>query len=140
MPPDSTTYQGLAMFFASNVYGFARLTDAYHSLPIPTAKKLAAVSKFLGITEKTLTNYLTGKSDPPRAVVYAIWHESPDGRAVTSAQTFREAQAERALTRSLIDVVAKKDLTILALSQELARLKLAQPENVCANDPVFKYQ
>ena len=43
--------------------------------------QLRSVSKFLGISERTLSNYLTGKSDPPRAIVYAIWHESPAGHA-----------------------------------------------------------
>lgn len=127
------------MFFASNVYGVARLQDAYNSLPIPADKKLRSVSKFLGISERTLSNYLTGKSDPPRAVVYAIWHESPAGHAVTSEHVHRGLDAFRALSKSLQADIVKKDQALDAMALELAKLKMDQDGTIPANDPVYRY-
>lgn len=127
------------MFFAQNVYGVARLQDAYNSLPIPADKKLRSVSKFLGISERTLSNYLTGKSDPPRAVVYAIWHESPAGHAVTSEHVHRGLDAFRALSKSLQADIVKKDQALDAMALELAKLKMDQDGTIPANDPVYRY-
>ena len=127
------------MFFAQNVYGVARLQDAYDSLPIPADKKLRSVSKFLGISERTLSNYLTGKSDPPRAVVYAIWHESPAGHAVTSEHVHRGLDAFRALSKSLQADIVKKDQALDAMALELVKLKMDQDGTIPANDPVYRY-
>ena len=127
------------MFFAQNVYGVARLQDAYNSLPIPADKKLRSVPKFLGISERTLSNYLTGKSDPPRAVVYAIWHESPAGHAVTSEHVHRGLDAFRALSKSLQADIVKKDQALDAMALELAKLKMDQDGTIPANDPVYRY-
>lgn len=139
MPPDCITRGVIAMFFAQNVYGVARLQDAYHALPIPADKKLRSVSKFLGISERTLSNYLTGKSDPPRAVVYAIWHESPAGHAVTSEHVNRGLDAFRALSKSLQADIVKKDQALDAMALELAKLKMDQDGTIPANDPVYRY-
>ena len=128
------------MFFAVNVYGSARLSDAYDTLPIPADKKLRTVAKFLGISERTLSNYLTGKSDPPRALVYAIWHESPMGRAVTSQHSEHGALLQRLLAQSLQQSLDAKDKIISALSEELAQAKMAAPRPMPMNDPVFSYR
>ena len=69
---------------------------AFDNLPIEAARRAKSTARFFGITESTLTRYLSGKSDPPRAVVYALWHESEFGRAVTSAHSEHSAHLWRA--------------------------------------------
>lgn len=128
------------MFFAANQYGAEILSTAYDSLPIPSAQKLSAVSKFLGISERTFTGYLSGKNDPPRAVAYSIWHESPIGHAVTSAHSAQGAALYRGLSETLRQENESKDALIFRLSQELIQAKMARAQNhsLGINDPYFR--
>jgi len=129
------------MFFAQNQFGSETLRNAYESLPIPTEKRLHATAKFLGVTDHTLKSWLAGKTPPPRAVVYAIWHESPIGHAVTSEHCEDGARLFRALARSQQQTIETMKATIQTLSTELARAKVAKgaPRDLAMNDPVFKY-
>lgn len=55
------------MFFALNQYGTERLNRVFETLPIDSSKRLHDTAKFLDVSERTLSSWLTGKTDPPRA-------------------------------------------------------------------------
>lgn len=130
------------MFFAQNCYGSQMLAEAFDRLPIPTEKRLKVTAKFLDVTERTLNDYITGKRNPPRALVYAIWHESPLGHEVTSLHACEETAIYRRLSNSLTDQVNRQQATIDKITAELADLKRtsARPGPVAMNDPVYRYR
>lgn len=129
------------MFFAENEYGSERLKQAYETLPINRADKLKKVSKFLDVSERTLSAWLIGKSNPPRAVVYAIWHESPIGRAVTAAHSEQAAHLWRTFAKSQESHVKKMESKIDILNAEIDTLKRinqsAERFPVAVNEPFF---
>lgn len=126
------------MFFAQNEYGSARLFAAYDSLPIVRAHKLRDTAKFLGVTERTLSSWLTGKTDPPRAVVYAIWHESPAGRAATTAHSEQAAHLWRTLAKSQEQQVKRLEQKIDTLTDAINEQKLTARAPVAANELFFR--
>lgn len=114
------------MFFAQNEYGHQAMRAAFDNLPIEAARRAKSTARFLGITESTLNRYLSGKSDPPRAVVYALWHESELGRAVTSAHSEHSAHLWRTLAKSQESSMDKLKARIDALTAENDQLKRDQ--------------
>ena len=133
------------MFFATNQYGLPALQASFDALPIDPAKKITAVAKFLDITDPTLSRWLSGKQDAPRAVCYALWHESPLGRSVTSAHSEQEIKILRGLLRATEAESIRKDQTIAALLAENAALKARpaareQRPTYAANDPMVSYR
>lgn len=111
------------MFFAQNEYGLEAFRAAFENLPIESDRRIKATAKFLGIAESTLTAYLAGKSDPPRAVAYALWHESDLGRAVTSAHSERAAYLWRSLAKSQTATIATLRAQVQALTEDNAALR-----------------
>lgn len=133
------------MFFAKNQYGLPALQAAYADLPIDSTRKITETAKFFGVTESTLSRWLSGKQDAPRAVCYALWHESSLGREVTAAHSVQEVKILRGLLRATEADSARKDQTIAALLAENAALKARpaardQRPGFAANDPVCRYR
>ena len=126
------------MFFAQNQYGVERLNRAFENLPIESSKRLQQTAKFLDVSERTLNSWLTGKTDPPRAAVYALWHESTIGREITSAHSEHAAHLWRTLAKSQAAQVKTLESKIDALHAEIDRLKAATLEPVAMNEPFFK--
>lgn len=129
------------MFFAQNEYGAQALRAAFDQLPIESNRRLKVTAKFLGIAESTLTAYLAGKSDPPRAVVYAVWHESELGRAVTSAHSEQGAKLWRSLAKSQAETIETLRARIDEQAAEIGRLKLARTSParpMAANESFFE--
>lgn len=126
------------MFFASNEYGSERLRLAFDALPIDPSKRLKATADFLGVSTRTLNLWLTGKADPPRAAVYAIWHESPAGRAVTAAHSEQAAHLWRTLSKSQAAHIATLENRIDLLADEINDLKASSRAPVAMNEAFFK--
>lgn len=124
------------MFFAKNEYGSPALRAAFDHLPIDASQKLKATAKFLNIAESTLTAYLNGKSDPPRAVVYAIWHESHLGLSVTAAHSEHGCYLWRSLAKSQAESIATLRARIDTLTSENNELKQTRPA-LAANESFF---
>ena len=130
------------MFFAKNEYGHEALKTAFDQLPIDPARRVKLTASFLGIAESTLKNYLSGRADPPRAVCYALWHESPLGRAATSAHSEHGAALWRSLAKSKDESIKRLEATIDKLTAELDHVKRHQatPKHTACNDPVYRYR
>lgn len=126
------------MFFALNQFGSERLRRIFETLPIDSSTRLHDTAKFLDVSDRTLSSWLTGKTDPPRAAVYALWHESPLGHAVTSEHHTHAAHLWRTLAKSQAAQVKTLESKIDALHAEIDRLKAATLEPVAMNEPFFK--
>ena len=125
------------MFFALNKFGSERLKLAYDALAIGSACKLKDTAKFLDVSERTLSSWLTGKTEPPRAAVYAIWHESPLGRAATAAHSEQAAHLWRTLAKSQGAHIAKLHGSIDELTDELNAAKQERPR-MAANENYYQ--
>ncbi len=126
------------LFFAANVYGSQQLGDVFDSLPIPSDRKLKVVARFLDVTENTLSRWIKGKANPPRAVVYALWHESPAGLSNTCAHSEQASVYLRRLVNSSEQEVSRLSQVISALQSELADLKIANSTPLAMNEPIFQ--
>lgn len=122
------------MFFASNIYGSECMRRAYDTIPIESHKRALAVSKLLGVTERTLSSWLTGKSTPPRSAVIALWHESHEGRATVAGHAAEGLRLHRSHAESLQLQVAEMRATIAALHAEIDALKRSQTHDLAANE------
>lgn len=111
------------MFFALNEFGSERLRLAFDTLPIDRAHKLRKTAAFLDVSERTLSSWLTGKTCPPRAAVYAIWHESPNGREATAAHSEQAAHLWRTLSKSQTTYIDRLKADIDKITNELNELK-----------------
>jgi hypothetical protein len=87
----------------------------------------ADIAKFLQVTERSVLRWLAGNC-APRAVLCALWHETPHGREVCSHDVGNELVLTRATARIKGDEVAQAQA-------QLARL-LAISDTGAANDPL----
>ena len=111
------------MFFSNNNYGSAALSRAFDHIPIPESKRLKQCAAFLGVTERTLSDWITGKKNPPRAACYALWHESTLGRAVTAAHSEQGAHNYLMLSRMQATEITRLQARIDAMAAEVESLK-----------------
>ena len=125
------------LFFAQDIYGSHRFSDIFNGLWIPSAKRHAQVAKFFDVSPRTLQRWLTGKSEPPRAVVYALWHESHEGRAVTASHSENGYMYERNLARCLGETIDKLRMQVTALESELDAIKRESVRPLAMNQPMF---
>lgn len=72
-------------FFSSDHYGANDFATFYEAISIMSTGKQKAVCKLLDIKPDTLTRYLSGKSNPPKAMVRLLFHECHYGRSATDA-------------------------------------------------------
>jgi len=127
------------MFFALNEYGSASLRRSYDALAIDPARKLRQTTHYLDVSEQTLIKWLNGKSNPPRAACYALWHECDIGRAVTSAHSAHGMHLWRTLAKSQADTITTLQARIDALCDELNSAKQATSRPIfAANEPFLK--
>lgn len=87
----------------------------------------AQVAKFLDVTERSVWRWMADES-APRAVLCALWHETPRGRHVTALDVGNELVIVRGLAKSIgaqADAVHAKLCRVLAISSTGA-----------ANDPL----
>ena len=125
-------------FSSSGQFGHDAFLRAYHALPIPSGCRAAALARWLDVSPRTVADWISGRRCPPRAVVYATWLESLDGRAAVALELSNQAAAHAAHARSLSDVVQGMGATIDALRREMAELKARRPgADTAANDGAF---
>jgi hypothetical protein len=127
------------MFFAVTQYGAQALTAAYDALPIPADKKLKLTAAFFGISEGIFKRYLSGQLDPPRAVCFALWHESHLGRYVVHMHSEHEARLWRSLAKSQESEISRMSAIIATLERDLSEAKRAAPGAALpANEPIYR--
>ena len=107
------------MFHASRLTGSGLFATFFDALPIEDAKRHAATAKFLGCTERTLRNWLSGKRTPPPSAVAALFHETHYGLSATSSHSENGAQLALQSARIAQEQVAQLEATVTALQQEL---------------------
>jgi len=128
------------MFFVSHgQWGNHAFLRACNSLPMPHDARAAMIARWLDVTPGTVRDWISGRRTPPRAVCYAVWLESAEGRAAMHCQLFNEARTHAGHARSLDDALRAQSATLAALRFELARVKLAAPgARAAANDGAFE--
>ena len=107
-------------FHAEGQQGSALFATFFASLPIPSTQRHAATAKFFGVSERTLFRWLSGDTEPPRAAVAALWHESPFGRAVMDEHAHRGHMYERGAAAALRAEVSTLRAYVARLEAELA--------------------
>jgi hypothetical protein len=128
------------MFLAKSQIGSSVLSAAYDNLHIGSTTKSKVVSKFLGITEATLKKWVSGKMQPPNAVVYALWHESDYGRQATQYHSEHGMDLFRRLSECQARDIEQMRKTIEFLNAELEAAKLNSTSSIphAMNEPYFK--
>lgn len=125
-------------FQSSGQFGVSLFCRAVSLLPMPESARTAALARWLDVSERTVCDWMSGRRCPPRAVVYAVWLESSDGRAAMHTQLFNEARTHAAHARSLQDHVTRLACTLDALRVELADAKAGNAgAHLPANDGRF---
>jgi hypothetical protein len=74
-------------FFSERHYGAQDFATFYEAIPVDSAQKPRAVCSLLDVTPDTLKRYLSGKSNPPKALVRLLFHECPFGRSATDTHS-----------------------------------------------------
>lgn len=74
-------------FFSEGHYGAQDFATFYEAIPVNSAQKSRAVCSLLDVTPHTLKRYLSGKSNPPKAMVRLLFHECHYGRSATDSHT-----------------------------------------------------
>lgn len=123
-------------FKSDGVWGSLLFLSAYNDLWVESARKPAAVCKWLGITPRTLDAWLTGRRCPPNSAVIALWYESGRGLQVLDYDAMRQINTYRGLSDSLRranDELRSDKARLLAENAELKRTH-AEPRRFAAND------
>ena len=129
------------MFQASRIGGCCDFATFFEALPIPARDRIAAVSRFLDVSPASVRLWLSGRRDPPRAAVIALWHESAYGRAAVGAHIEEGARLARAHAAALSAALDQATATIDRLTRELADAKQASAATPgAANDPLFNWR
>lgn len=97
------------------------------SLLVDLAATPAQVAKFLDVTERSVWRWLAEDS-APRAVLCALWHETPHGRHITALDVGNELVIVRGLAQGFADQAT-------AQAAQLCRV-LAICDTGAANDPL----
>ncbi len=125
-------------FFAERLAGSDFFRRAVDALPLPSATRIDDLAGFLDVSPQSIRAWLTGKREPPRAAVIAVWHESHLGRSVTSAHSEYGETLARSYAASCEIEIARMRSTIEALRLELAAVKQASTaREIPMNDPAF---
>lgn len=125
-------------FVSNGQFGSVAFLRAYHSIPMPSEHRAAALARWLDVSPRTVADWISGRRCPPRAAVYACYMESLDGRAAVALQLENECAAHAAHAASLAAVVRGMGETIDSLRREVADLKAQRPgAELAANDVAF---
>jgi hypothetical protein len=69
------------LFFSEREYGGGVFLQCYAAMThIPEDQRTRKLARWLDVSERTIRRWLHGSGSPPRAVVYAMWHECNIGR------------------------------------------------------------
>lgn len=112
-------------FISHDQWGHDAFLRGYHSLHFPESDRARAIARWLDVTPGTVHDWISGRRPPPRAVCYAIWLESYQGREAMHCQLFNEARTYAGLARSLEDAIKSQSAVLDALRAEIAETKKA---------------
>lgn len=113
-PSHCITVWMLAMTFASSgQFGTVAFLRAWHALPVPSGQRAAAVARWLDVSVGTVNAWVSGRRVPPRAVVYALWLESADGRHALHTDLFNDARLQAAIARSAQELCDRQQLSLI---------------------------
>jgi hypothetical protein len=93
-------------------------------------QRLKGVCKWLDVSEKTLQRWMAGTSPVPRAVCYALFHESKYGRGLAETTAYND----RALLLSQIDLLQMRIRALEADNDALRNAADAAAPYLAVND------
>ena len=127
-------------FFSTSHYGGNDFATFYEAITTMQESKPAAVCGLLDIKPATLTNYLTGKANPPKAMVRLLFHECHYGRLATDSHSHNGHIYALKLSQSLQSEIERLKITLQALELENQRLKddADQPQFFAANSDRYR--
>jgi hypothetical protein len=96
-------------------------------------QRLKGVCKWLDVSEKTLQRWMAGTSPVPRAVCYALFHESKYGRGLAEVTAYND----RALLLSQIDLLQMRVRALEADNDALRNAADAAAPYLAANDTLY---
>lgn len=112
-------------FFSTDHYGANDFATFYAAIPAMSRDKPKEVCSLLDIKPDTLTRYLSGKSNPPKAMVRLLFHECHYGRSATDAHSHQGHVLALRQGQCLQKEVDQLKATIAALELENDTLKLS---------------
>lgn len=124
------------IFHADGQRGSNLLAIYFDALPTPSNKKLGITARFLGITPKTLSAWLSGASTPPPPVVALLWHESHHGRAALDSHAHQGMLYAQGIAHGLRQENDKLRAIIARLESELREAQQGNRRSA-ANCAVF---
>ena len=127
-------------FYSMGHYGPNDFATFYESLPLMSTLKAAAVCKLLDIKPDTLVKYLTGKSNPPKAMVRLLFHESHFGRQATDTHTHNGFLYKLRENQNLLFEVQMLKKTLAAVELENQELKFSSSNDVLFAANSSKYR
>lgn len=127
-------------FFSSDHYGSNDFATFYLAVNVHSTSKALDVCQLLDITPKTLKAYLSGKSDPPKAMVRLLFHECHFGRSATDAHAHEGFLIERRRAAGLQSEIDRMKAALSALELENDALKRdgASDTGHAANSPRWR--
>ena len=120
------------IFFSTEHCGSNDFVTFYEAVRTHGTDKPTAVCKLLDIQKDTLQRYLTGKSDPPKAMVRLLFHETHFARQATDAHAHNGFVYQLRLTQSLNAEVERLKSTLAALEVENQELKQSNDQQIYA--------
>lgn len=112
-------------FFSSGHYGTNDFATFFEAIPISQTKKAAAVCALLDIEPDTLKRYLSGKTNPPKAMVRLLFHECHYGRSATDTHSHQGHVLAIRQAQGLQAEIDRLRLSVTALELEADELKRA---------------
>ena len=113
-------------FYSDGLQGGNDFATFYTAICINSLSKVKSICKLLDINPATLKRYLSGKSNPPKALVRLLFHESHFGRSATDTHAHEGHILAMRQLRSLQSELEKLKADFLALELENDALKRAK--------------
>lgn len=120
----------LMEFFSIDHFGCGDFATFYEAANFSTAQKPHAICRLLDIKPDTLNRYLSGNSNPPKAMVRLLFHECHFGRSATDSHAHAGHMHALHLAQSLKSENERLKSLVLDLERENQELKQGRPENV----------
>lgn len=126
------------IFHADKQRGSHLFALYFAALTIPADTRARVTAQFLGVTQKTLALWLSGKREPPPAAVAVLWHECKHGRAALDSHSHQGMLYARGIADCLRSENSALREIIVRLESEIQELSRARaPAHTAANSSIF---
>ncbi|MQQ99241.1 hypothetical protein [Glaciimonas soli] len=77
-----------------DAWGINPFKEYLHDLTAMKPESIQALCKWLDISLKTMQRYISGETHVPRAICYALYHESQWGKQLAYTEAFNDRQIQ----------------------------------------------